>query len=220
MSRLTHCSCHFFVHVSGLVFVHVSGPCVCVCLWPCVCACVWACFCACVWALCLSCWMCFVLSKKCTCWICVVELGRSLKLLYGVGGKSLMLIGIHAMGQHIVWISCLGNVHIHHLSSMSCGVRQIAHNTAERERPQKRPGTLTEQMHLFKGVWIWPGYLQPRLYFVGNPDSGLLKTRSVINHLPYIRLDYCMYGSLYWKEKNMDKCSMETKIMWQKSFGW
>ena len=41
--------------------------------------------------------------------------------------------------------------------------------------------------------------LRPRLWFVENPDTGLLKTRSVMQGLPYVRVDYCMYGAPYRK---------------------
>ena len=37
------------------------------------------------------------------------------------------------------------------------------------------------------------------MWFVGNPDSGLLKTRAVVAGLPYVRVDYCMYGAPYRK---------------------
>ena len=37
--------------------------------------------------------------------------------------------------------------------------------------------------------------LKPRLWFVENPDTGLLKTRAVVAELPFVRVDYCMYGA-------------------------
>ena len=36
-------------------------------------------------------------------------------------------------------------------------------------------------------------YLQPRCWWLENPDSGMLKGRSVVEGLPYVRVDYCMY---------------------------
>ena len=42
-------------------------------------------------------------------------------------------------------------------------------------------------------------YLQPRCWFIENPDTGYLKTRAVIQGLPYVRVDYCMYGADYKK---------------------
>ena len=41
--------------------------------------------------------------------------------------------------------------------------------------------------------------LKPKLWFLENPDSGLLKTRGVVEGLPFVRVDYCMYGCLYRK---------------------
>ena len=42
-------------------------------------------------------------------------------------------------------------------------------------------------------------YLQPRCWFIENPDSGLLKTRPCVFDLPFCRVDYCMYGCPYRK---------------------
>ena len=42
-------------------------------------------------------------------------------------------------------------------------------------------------------------FLCPRVWFMENPDSGLLKTRDVVAGLPFVRLDYCMYGAPYRK---------------------
>ena len=41
--------------------------------------------------------------------------------------------------------------------------------------------------------------LQPRVWFLENPDSGLLKTRLFMFGLPYVRIDYFMYGAPYRK---------------------
>ena len=41
--------------------------------------------------------------------------------------------------------------------------------------------------------------LQPRVWFLENPNSGLLKTRLFRFDLPYVRVDYCMYGAPYRK---------------------
>ena len=41
--------------------------------------------------------------------------------------------------------------------------------------------------------------LQPKVWFMENPDSGLLKTRILVADLPYVRVDYCMYGAPYRK---------------------
>ena len=41
--------------------------------------------------------------------------------------------------------------------------------------------------------------LAPAVWFMENPDSGLLKTRAIVNGLPYVRVDYCMYHAPYRK---------------------
>ena len=46
-------------------------------------------------------------------------------------------------------------------------------------------------------------YLQPNCWFIENPDSGLLKTRPCIEGLPYVRVDYCMYGCPYRKRTRL-----------------
>ena len=42
-------------------------------------------------------------------------------------------------------------------------------------------------------------YLKPRIWLIENPDAGYLKTRTVVEGLPYVRIDYCMYGAPYRK---------------------
>ena len=34
--------------------------------------------------------------------------------------------------------------------------------------------------------------LEPKVWFLENPDSGYLKTRAVVDGLHFVRLDYCM----------------------------
>ena len=46
-------------------------------------------------------------------------------------------------------------------------------------------------------------YLQPRCWFIENPDTGYLKTRPVITGLPYVRVDFCMYGAPYRKKTRL-----------------
>ena len=42
-------------------------------------------------------------------------------------------------------------------------------------------------------------YFQPNVWFIENPDTGLLKTRAVVAELPFVKVDYCMYGAEYRK---------------------
>ena len=42
-------------------------------------------------------------------------------------------------------------------------------------------------------------YWQPKYWFIENPQTGLLKTRDVVHGVPFVDLDYCMYGAPYRK---------------------
>lgn len=42
-------------------------------------------------------------------------------------------------------------------------------------------------------------YFAPRLYFIENPWTGLLKHRDVVAGIPRVDLTYCKYGYRYWK---------------------
>ena len=42
-------------------------------------------------------------------------------------------------------------------------------------------------------------HFSPRLWFIENLHTGLLKHRDVVAGLPYFRVDYCMYGAPYRK---------------------
>lgn len=37
-------------------------------------------------------------------------------------------------------------------------------------------------------------YLKPKIWFIENPRTGYLKDRIFMKNLPYIDVDYCMYG--------------------------
>jgi hypothetical protein len=46
--------------------------------------------------------------------------------------------------------------------------------------------------------------LNPALkYFIENPQTGLLKSRPIMQGLPYVDLDYCTYGSPYRKRTRL-----------------
>ena len=44
-------------------------------------------------------------------------------------------------------------------------------------------------------------YFGPRLWFIENPDTGLLKTRDVVARLPFVRVDYCMYSGCPYRKR-------------------
>ena len=44
-------------------------------------------------------------------------------------------------------------------------------------------------------------YFCPVIWFLENPDSGLLKTRPCVEGLPYVRVDYCMYSNCPYRKR-------------------
>jgi site-specific DNA-cytosine methylase len=42
-------------------------------------------------------------------------------------------------------------------------------------------------------------FWRPKYWFIENPQTGLLKTRDVVHGVPFVDLDYCMYGAPYRK---------------------
>ena len=42
-------------------------------------------------------------------------------------------------------------------------------------------------------------YFKPRLWFMENPQTGLLKKQDVVKDIPFYDVDYCQYGMLYRK---------------------
>ena len=61
-------------------------------------------------------------------------------------------------------------------------------------------------------------YLQPRCWFIENPDSGYLKTRPCVETLSYVRVDYCMYGCPYRKRTRLwTNCTEWTPKMCDRS---
>ena len=78
-------------------------------------------------------------------------------------------------------------------ASPDCTQYSRARTTAKTPHDFKRADALVERcLELIR-------HLQPRVWFMENPDSGLLKTRAVVDGLPFVRVDYCMYGAPYRK---------------------
>jgi hypothetical protein len=44
-------------------------------------------------------------------------------------------------------------------------------------------------------------YFKPRLYWIENPQTGLLKTRPFMQGMPYFDIDYCQYGGVGYKKR-------------------
>ena len=46
-------------------------------------------------------------------------------------------------------------------------------------------------------------YFKPRVWFIENPQSGLLKKQPFMEGLPYFDIDYCKYGMPYRKRTRL-----------------
>ncbi len=44
-------------------------------------------------------------------------------------------------------------------------------------------------------------YFQPRVWFIENPATGLLKTRPFMEGLPWVDLDYCSYSDWGYRKR-------------------
>ena len=44
-------------------------------------------------------------------------------------------------------------------------------------------------------------YVDPAIFWIENPDSGLLKTRQCLQGWPYVRVDYCMYSCCPYRKR-------------------
>ena len=78
-------------------------------------------------------------------------------------------------------------------ASPDCTRYSIARTTAKSPRNFFKADALVERcLQIIE-------QLEPKVWFLENPDSGYLKTRAVVADLPFVRLDYCMYGAPYRK---------------------
>ena len=46
-------------------------------------------------------------------------------------------------------------------------------------------------------------YFQPTVFFIENPQTGLLKSQSFMDEFSYVDVDYCMYGFNYRKRTRL-----------------
>ena len=44
-------------------------------------------------------------------------------------------------------------------------------------------------------------YFKPKIWFMENPQTGLLKTRSFMKDLPFTDLDYCRYSDFGYRKR-------------------
>ena len=47
------------------------------------------------------------------------------------------------------------------------------------------------------------GWFEPDCWVIENPATGLLKTRRIVQDLPFYDVDYCKYGTLYQKRTRL-----------------
>tara|TARA_R110000868_G_scaffold163738_3_gene396067 strand:- start:111 stop:695 length:585 start_codon:yes stop_codon:yes gene_type:complete len=65
-------------------------------------------------------------------------------------------------------------------------------------RPEKKPDIQGANKIVLKTLEII-NYFNPELWFIENPQTGLLKNQSFMQGLPYYDVDYCMYNHLIRK---------------------
>ena len=82
----------------------------------------------------------------------------------------------------VVWAGC------------DCRHYSLARTTAKTPRDL----LLADSLVLRTLSLIW--YLQPKAWFIENPQTGLLRTRPFMHNLPYKDITYCSYGYPYAKK--------------------
>ena len=78
-------------------------------------------------------------------------------------------------------------------ASPPCTQYSIARTTA------KTPRNLELADSIVKRTLGIIAYFSPKVWWIENPWTGLLKSREVVQGLPQLIVDYCAYGSLYRK---------------------
>ena len=56
-----------------------------------------------------------------------------------------------------------------------------------------RPRDLEKAEKAVKAALYIVGYLQPTLWFLENPRTGILKERPYMANIPFVDVDYCMF---------------------------
>ena len=67
----------------------------------------------------------------------------------------------------------------------------------------KTPRNLEKADELVRACLRIVEHFSPAVWFLENPDSGLLKTRDVVRDLAYVKVDYCMYARPYRKRTRL-----------------
>ena len=82
-------------------------------------------------------------------------------------------------------------------ASPPCTQHSVARTTA------KTPRDLVGADELVQAALRVIAHCQPMLWWIENPQSGLLKTRPMMQNLPYHDVDYCCYGTAYRKRTRL-----------------
>ena len=77
--------------------------------------------------------------------------------------------------------------------SPPCTQYSIARSRAKTPRDLEGADALVQRCLDIISFW------SPKYWFIENPQTGLLKTRDVVQGVPFVDLDYCMYGAPYRK---------------------
>ena len=80
-------------------------------------------------------------------------------------------------------------------ASPPCTEYSIAKTVGERDL-EKADSIVKHLLHILD-------YLQPKFYIIENPQTGMLKDRPFMSHLPYRDIDYCKYGMPYRKRTRL-----------------
>ena len=62
-------------------------------------------------------------------------------------------------------------------------------------------------------------YFQPTIYFIENPQTGLLKNQPFMDELPYNDADYCKYGIMVCPTESGLACGTTASTSYRRSAG-
>ncbi len=69
-------------------------------------------------------------------------------------------------------------------------------------RPEKKPD-IQGANKIVKETLEIINYFNPELWFIENPQTGLLKNQSFMEGLPYYDVDYCMYSDWGYRKRTI-----------------
>ena len=120
--------------------------------------------------------------------------------------RSRLVPGLIVMGIHICWVGATGrylvlaSVHAaQHSQEQGQDAAGLGRRTRSSPEVLGHHSILETADALVQRCLDIIAYWRPRYWFIENPQTGLLKTRDVVQGIPYVDLDYCMYGAPYRK---------------------